>query len=215
MMAHVMKYYREWKPSNYTLVTPQEPIQRKQKRAHYDWPTKTLPMLVIGFHGPAYSDEQIDMAALDLLSAVAFSRSSQIYQKLVIEEQKCQSLSASFSDRRDPYLLTFNAVVKEKEDIPYVENEIFKELERLKQETVSEEKLADVKSNQKYSFARAMATTDGVASALAHYINLATDPETVNMLYVLYEKVTTKDIQDMAKKYFQKASSTVVTLYGR
>ena len=215
LMTYVRKYYSSWEPANYTLVTPEELAQKKQKRAHYDWPTKTLPMLTIGFHGPAYSDEKIEKAALDLLAEVAFSRSSPIYQKLVIEEQKCQSLSANFSDHRDPYLLTFNSVVKKDEDLPYVEDEIFKELERLKNETLSEETLAEVKSNLKYSFANAMATTDGVAGSLAHYINLAADPETANKLFALYERVTTKDILEMAKKYFAKTNSTVATLSGR
>jgi len=45
-----------------------------------------------------------------------------------------------------------------------------------------------------------------------HYIQLATDPETLNKLFDLYEKVTPEDIQNMAQKYFKKTNSTVVTL---
>ena len=212
LMEYVRKYYSGWEKSNYKLVTPEEPPQTQAKRAHYDWPTKTLPRLVIGFHGPAYSDEKTDKAALDLLAETAFSRSAPLYQKLVIEEQKCLSLYASFSDRRDPYLMTFNATIKQEKDLPYVESEIFKELERLKKEPVSEVLLTDVKANLKYSFANALGTTDGIASTLAYYINLATDPGTVNKLFDLYEKVTPKDIQEMTKKYFKKTNSTVVTL---
>lgn len=214
LMEYVKNYYSDWEKSGCALVTPEEPLQKKAKRAHYDWPTKTLPRLAIGFHGPAYSEEKIDKPALDLLAEIAFSRSSPLYQKLVIEEQKCLTLNASFSDRRDPYLLTFNSIVKKDKDLPYVEEEIFKELERVKKEPVDEELLADVKSNLKYSFARRLGTTDGVASSLALYINLATDPGTVNKLFNLYEKVTPQDIQEMAKKHFDKTNSTVVTLLG-
>ncbi len=214
LMDYVHKYYGDWEPSNYTLDTPEEPPQTEAKRAHYEWPTRTLPRLAIGFHGPAYSDEKIDMAVLDLMSEIAFSRSSALYQRLVIEEQKCQSLYASFSDRRDPYLLVFNSVVKKEEDLPYVEEAIFQELERLKQELVDEKALADIKSNLKYSFANALGTTDGIASSLLHYLNLTRDPGTVNKLYELYDKITPQDIQDMAKKYFQNTNSTVVTLSG-
>ncbi|MGD2246196.1 MAG: pitrilysin family protein [Candidatus Aminicenantes bacterium] len=214
LMGYVRKYYSSWEKSNYTLVTPEEPPQTQAKRAHYEWPSKTLPRLVIGFHGPAFSDETIDKAALDLLAETSFSRSSPLYQKLVIEEQKCLSLYASFADRRDPYLLTFNAVVKDEKDLLYVEQEILKELERLKKEPVSEELLADIKSNMKYSFANALGTTDGIASSLAHYINLTTDPGTVNKLFDLFDKVTPADIQNMCQKYFVKTNSTVVTLSG-
>ncbi len=214
LMEYIKKYYGSWEKSDYTLVTPEESPQKEAKRAHYDWPSSTLPRIVIGFHGPAYSDEIIDKAALDLLAEIAFSRSSPLYQKLVIEKQKCLSLYASFADRRDPYLLTFNSVVKKEEDLPYVEEEIFKELERLKDELVSEELLTEIKSNLKYSFANGLATTDYIAGALAFYINLATDPGTVNKLFDLFEKVTPEDIQQMAKKYFKKSTSTVVTLTG-
>lgn len=214
LMEYVKKYYSGWEKSNYALITSEEPLQKKSKRAHYDWPTKTLSRLAIAFHGPAYSEEKIDKSALDLLAEIALSRSSPLYQKLVIEEQKCLTLNSSFSDRRDPYLLTFNSIVKKDKDLPYVEEEIFKELERVKKEPVDEETLANIKSNLKYSFARSLGTTDGVASNLAFYINLATDPGTVNKLFDLYEKVTPQDIQEMAKKYFKKTNSTVVTLTG-
>jgi len=214
LMEYVKKYYSSWEKSNYTLQTPEESAQTQAKRAHYDFPTKTLARITIGFHGPSYSDEKIDKPALNLLAEIAFSPSSPLYQRLVIEEQKCLSLSANFSDHRDPYLLIFSSIIKKDEDLPYVENEIFKELERLKNEPVSEEILSDVKSNLKYSLANELGTTDGVAGALAFYISLATDPETLNKLFDLYEKVTAADIQEMEKKYFQKTNSTVVTFTG-
>jgi len=214
LMELVKKYYSPWEKSGYTLISPEEPVQAAQKRAHFDFPSPTLPQLAIGFHGPAYSDEQIDMAAMDLLSAVAFSSSSDFFQRMVIEEQVCQSFSASFSDHRDPYLLTFNATLKREEDLPYVEQEIFKELERLKSEQVDVEALQRVKSNQKYSFANALGTTDGIAGTLAHFINLTGDPGTVNRLFDLYDKITPEDIQEITAKYFTLTNSTVVTLTG-
>ncbi len=214
LMKYVREYYGSWEKSGYNLATPEEPPQTKQKRAHYDWPSSTLPRLAIGFHGPAYSDTEIDKAALDLLAEIYFSSSSSLYQRLVIEEQKCLSLNASFPDRRDPYLLIFNSVIKNEKDISYVEEAIFEELEKAKGEPVAEDVLKDVKSNLKYSFARFLETTDGVAGILAFYINLATDPDTINRLFELYAQVTPEDIQKTAQKYFRKENSTVVTLSG-
>ena len=214
LMEYVRKYYSSWERSNYTLETPEEPPQTEAKRVHYQWPSQTLPRLAIGFHGPAYSDINIDKAALDLLAKIAFSSSSPLYQKLVIEEQKCLTLNVGFDDNRDPSLLTFTSIIKKDEDLAYVEEEIFKELERQKTEPVSTELLAEVKSNLKYSLANELGTTDGMAGNLAFYINLTTDPGTLNKLYGLYEKVAPEDIQAMAKKYFVKSSSTVATLSG-
>lgn len=214
LMEYVKAHYGGWEKSGYTLTTPEEPPQVQPKRAHYDWPSLTIPRLAIAFHGPAFSDQDVDKAALDLLAEIAFSPSSPLYQKLVIDEQTCQALYASFPDRRDPFLLTFNAIVKKDKDIARVEEEIFKELDRLKKEPVSEDTLNDVKQNQKYAFANALGTTDGTAGNLAFYVNLAVDPGVVNRLFSLYQKVTPGDIQDMARKYFRVENSTVVTLSG-
>ncbi len=214
LMQLVREHYGGWEPSGYTLTTPEEPVQTEQKRAHYDWPGDTLPRLAVGFHGPAYSSEEIDKAALDLLAEIAFSNNSPLYQKLVVEEQKCLYLSADFPDRRDPYLLTINAVLKDKADLKYVENEIFSTLEKHKAEPVPQEKLDAVKSNMKYSLARQLSTTDGIAGILAFYVNLDADPDTLNELFNLYMTITPVDIQDMTGKYFKITNSTVVTLSG-
>jgi zinc protease len=212
LMEYVRKYYSSWEKSNYTLVTPAEPPQKEAKRIHYPWPSRTLPRLAIGFHGPAFSDENIDKPALDLLAKIAFSPSSALYQKLVLKEQKCLNLDAAFDDARDPSLLTFTSVIKKDEDLPSVEEEIFKELDRLKTEPVSAETLAAVKSNLKYSLAEELGTTDGVAGILAFYLNLTADPGTLNKLFGLYERVTPEDIRTVAGKYFVRSSSTVATL---
>ncbi len=214
LMEMVKKYYGDWERSNYILETPLEPPQTEMKRVHYSWPTPTLPRLAVAFHGPAYSDEKIDKAALDLLAEAAFSRSSPLVQRLVVEEQKCQSLGASFPDRRDPYLFTIQAVVKKDEDLPYVESQIFQEIERFKAEPVASDRLAEIKSNRRYTMAGALETTDGLAGTLVGYLSLTADPGTLNRLFRLYDRITPEDIMIMAKKYFVKENCTIATLSG-
>ena len=51
-----------------------------------------------------------------------------------------------------------------------------------------------------------------VAQTLAHYIGLTGDPETVNRVYELYDRVTAEDIQYVTKKYFTDENKTVVNL---
>ncbi len=210
----VRKYYGPWKESGYVLVTPTEPPQTRAKRVNIPWPSQTLPRLAMAYHGPAYSDDKIDKAALDLLAMMAFAPASALYQRLVIEEQKCTALRADFGDTRDPSLLTIDAVLKKSEDLPYVEGEIRKELDRLQTELLPADKLAEVKSNVKYSFAAGLDTTDGVAGTLAFYLSLTGDPGTVNKLFGLYERVRPEDIRAMAQKYFLETNGTVVTLTG-
>ncbi|MCX6564867.1 MAG: pitrilysin family protein [Candidatus Aminicenantes bacterium] len=214
LMELVRTYYGPWEKSNYALQVPVEPPQKAAKRAHLPWPGKTIARLAIGYHGPAFSDEVTDKAALDLLAAVAFDPSSPLVQRLVREEQKCLSLTAGFGDNRDPSLLVFNAVVKNDEDLPYVESQILQELDRLKREPVSDKDLTDIKSNKKYSVAEALGTSDGVAGTLVIYINLTGDPGTINRLFNLYDRITPADISAAAARYFKTENSTTVTLTG-
>jgi len=214
LAGFIKNYYGNWEPSHYELKTPEEPPQKTAKRAHHHWPVPTTPRLAIAFHGPEFSVEKIDKAALDLIAEVGFSQSSSLYQRLIMEEQKCFSLYPDFPDRRDPHLLIINALVKQEEDISYVEEEIFKELEHYKNELIPEDQLEDVKSNLKYSLARQLGNTEGIADILSFYINLTADPNSINKLFDLYQKITSQNIKEMAQKYFIKTSSTVVTLTG-
>ncbi len=214
LAAFVKKYYGGWQKSNYDLVTTAEPPQTQAKRGTVVWPSRTQARLAFGYHGPAFSDTAIDKAALDLLAEVAFAPASPLYQKLVNVDQKCQFLSTNFADARDPSLLVISAVVKNDADLPGVEAEILKELERAKAEPAPDARLTDIKSRLRYAMARSLETTDGIAGTLAFYLNLTGDPGTLNRLFDLYAKVAPRDIQDAARKYFNPSNGTVVTLTG-
>src|SRR5437016_3895786 len=101
-LAMVKKYFGEWKRGNYVPEIPSETEQTGPREEHVDWPSVTLPLIYVAFRGPAYSDEKKDKAALDLLTPIAFGKNSDLYQKLVLKEQKVDSLSFSFEDRADP-----------------------------------------------------------------------------------------------------------------
>ena len=82
------------------------------------------PFLSLNYKGPAFDDTKIDMPALDVMSTILFSPTSDLYKKLVIEEQKVRSLSGGATDTRDPYLIEIDASLVKKEDMQYVKDEI-------------------------------------------------------------------------------------------
>jgi zinc protease len=57
-----------------------------------------------------------------------------------------------------------------------------------------------------------MDTPDAIAGSLSHYIQLTGDPEAVNRLYALYDRVSVEDVQAMARRYFQPERLTVATI---
>ena len=206
------KYWGDWKRGDYKADIPDEPAQNEARTAHIDWDAPTLPHLAVAFHAPKYSDTGKDMAALDLFQQIAFGENSDLYQQLVLKEQKVDVLEADFEHKADPELFTVYARIKDPAQVTYVRDQIQKTFDRYKTELVSQAKLDATRSRTRYGFAMAMDSNDAIADALAPYVSLARTPETLNRLFDTYRKVTPEDIRDAAKKYFREESRTVVTL---
>jgi zinc protease len=147
-----------------------------------------------------------------VLSTIVFSETSDLYKKLVLEEQKVRFIGGGAFDSRDPNLFSIQASLIKNEDMQYVKDEIVKALENVKANGVDEKVLSDTKSNLKYRFAMSIDSPDAIANSLCHYISLTGDPETVNRLYALYDKVTVQDVKDVANKYFVPTGLTIATI---
>ena len=205
------KYFGEWQRGSYESVVPVEPEQTETRYTHLQ--NDSIPAyLSMSYKGPAFSDTAIDMPALDVLSSIVFSDTSDLSKKLVIEEQKIRFIGGGAFDSRDPNLFTIQASMVEKEDMAYVMDEIKKAIAKVKIEDVDEELLERTKSNLKYGFAMGIDTPGAIAASLGHYIQLTGDPESINRLYALYDKVTVEDLKMVANKYFNPEHLTIATI---
>jgi len=211
-LALTKKYWGDWKRGDYKADIPDEPDQNESRTAHIDWDAPTLPHLVVAFHAPKYSDTSKEMAALDLFQQVAFGENSDLFQQLVLKEQKVDVLEADFEHKADPELFAVYSRVKDPAQVGYVRDQIIKTFERYKTELIPQDKLDATRSRTRYGFAMAMNSNDAIAGALAPYVALARTPETLNRLFDTYQKVTPADVRDAVKKYFREESRTVVTL---
>jgi zinc protease len=212
--AMVEKYWGGWKRGSYKAAVPVEPPQKTARTANIDWPSQTLPWVTIAFKGPAYTDTEKDSAALDVLSFLAFGENSDLYQRLVIQEQKTDILSASNPDHADPFLFAVYSRVKKAEHTKNVEEQILSTIAGFKDNLVPAEKLESVKRRLRYEFALGMNNSEAIASTLAHYIALRRTPETVNRIYDLYAAITPEDVRNAARKYLVENGRTTVTLSG-
>jgi zinc protease len=208
----VEKYWGTWQRGDYKAEIPAEPPQAAPKRVVANFHAPTLPWVSVSFHAPGYDDETIDSAVLDVISFQAFSENSAIYKKLVLDEQKVDTLYPGYYDHMDPYLFSVMARVKDPADVEYVEQQILAAFEKLKQEPLPAEELESVKSHLRYQFALGMNSTAAIADTMAHYISLRRTPETINKRYALYQKVSPADVEAVAKKYFVENGRTVATL---
>ena len=206
------KYFGAWAHGGYEPTIPAEPPQTGSRTAHVDWPSPTLPWLAVAFKGPAYSDETKDKPALDLLREIAFGENSDIYRRLVLEQQKVDDIGVDFGNHPDPELFTAYARIKDVKDIDDVREQVLATFARFTKENVDQAKLDATRSRMRYSFALRMNSSPAIAAALAPYILLRRTPDTINKVFDLYQLVTPQDVRAMAAKYFTENNRTVVTL---
>ena len=212
LRALVEQYYGHWEPGDFEPMIPVEPPQTRERTAEVTWPNPTLPFIMFGYHAPAFSDQTIDMPALDVLSQLLFSETSPLFQTLVLEEQVVDVVTGGAVDHRDGPLFTIIARVTKPDRLEYVRDAIIDEIDRMKVELIDDATLTDTKSHMRYGFVMGLDNPGNVAETLAHYLQLTRDPETVNRVYRLYEAVTPEDIQHVATTYFPETNRTVVTL---
>jgi zinc protease len=211
-LALVKKNFGDWKRGNYVPKIPAEPDQTEPRTAHIDWPSQTLPHIVVAFRGPAFSEEKKDKAALDLLVPIAFGENSDLYQKLVLKEQKVDVLSPSFDDQIDPELFAIFTRVKDPKDVDYVRDQILATFKRFTTEKIPQQQLDDTRSRLRYSFALSMDSSNAIARALVPFVALRRTPEAIDKLFALYDQITPDDISSAASRYFVDKNRTVVTL---
>jgi zinc protease len=210
----VDQYWGNWKRGSYHPDIPAEPAQKGPRENTIAWPSPTLPLIEIAFHGPAYSDTDKDWAALDALATLAFGRNSDLYEKLVVREQKVDRLIGDMAQSVDPNLFAIEARVKKLEDVSYVRTQILDTIKRFQDQLVPADKLSAVKSRERYGFTMQLDNSQSVAAAVARYVALRRTPDTIDKLYTLYSRLTPEDIRAAARKYLTENNRTIVTLTG-
>ena len=208
----VEKHWGDWKPGTYKVDIPQEPLPRGPVYAHVPWPTSTLPWVAVAFHSPGFSETGKEYAALDLLMDLTFGPTSDLYKRLVEDEQKVDQLFPYYPGTADPQLATVAARVKDMKDALDVRNQILQAFAQSRDQAVAGSRLADAKSNARYGFVRTLDNTESIASALARFVRYRREYGTLNQLFTVYESVTPEDLQAVARKYFTDAGLVVTTL---
>lgn len=208
----VTKYWGMWKHGTYKEKVPKEPASTAPKYSHVDWPTATPPLLYVAFRNAPFSETNKENAALDLLSTIYFGSTSDLYKKLVVNEQRLDSFGAGNSTNVDPELFTVSARLKDPKDAPYVRDEILRTINRARTELVPAWKLDDTKAAQRYSFARAMDNTNTIAGLIGEYAKFSRSYNTLNNVFRQYDALTPADLRAAAKKYFTDNNLVVSTL---
>ncbi len=213
VLPMVEKYWGGWKPAAVAATTiPREPAPKGPLYSHVPWPGETLPYVTVAFPYPAFVATSKDSASMDILAALFFGPTSELYKKLVVAEQKVDSLDVDVPASVDPSLFTILARVKDPADAVYVRDQILATAAAARQAAVPAPRLADAKSHSRYAFARTLDSTERIGAVVAGFAASTRSYDTVNTYYRTLDSLTPADVQSAARTYFTDAGLIVTTL---
>jgi zinc protease len=182
-------------------VTAVEPAQDGERRVMLRRPEARLPVVYLAWPVPNYTSP--DAAALELLSTVLSSgRASRLYRHLVYERQLALDAGGDYSYFSfDPNVFWFWATPMPGQTPETLEKELLAEMERLRNEPVTEEELTRAKNQTEAGFVFQEDSIFRRASLLAQFElrgGYAKKDEFLRSIRAL----TAADLQRVAKSWF-------------
>jgi len=208
----VEKYWGSWQPGTFHADIPVEPPADGPVVADVEWQAPTAPWVSVAFHGPAFSATDKDWAALDLFADLTFGPTSELYKKLVQDEQKVDQFFPYFPDNQDPYLLTVAARVKRAEDATYVRDEILRAFAAARLAPPSAQRVEEAKEHNRYALLRRLDNTSTIAATLARFVRHDRSYDTINQVYATGATLAPADVLAAVQKYVTDANLVQTTL---
>jgi zinc protease len=210
--ALVRQYYGAWEPGYLAPAVPTEPAQTAGRTATVRYPGRTLPMLSYNWKAPAWSATDEMAVATEVLGLVAFGQNTEVYRRLVIQEQRLQSLRAGFGLDRDPTLVSLTATVADPAEVDAIRAELDAAVAAARDQLTDDKLLADTKSALKYGFLMRLETAQGVAFSVIGPIVSTGTLEAVDDYYRTLDALTAEDIREAARAVLVDRGLTRVTL---
>jgi zinc protease len=215
VFALAEKYYGDWQKGYVAPKIKPEPAQREERRKDVAYDGRALPMISIGYKGGAYDpNDRVYMASL-VLAELAFGESSELYRRLVLDEQSVQSISAEPAMSRDPNLFTIDATVKDPAKIDATLAAIDATVAHYRENLADPEAVAAVKSHVRYSFIMDLDSPARVAGRVAHMAGVMGSVDALDAGYRTLAGVTPEDVRAAAQKYLASERRTVIVLRGK
>jgi predicted Zn-dependent peptidase len=207
-IAMVERYFGQIPPG--TPVPPvevEEPQQQGEKRIEVVGDAGAE--LMIGFHKPTLPHP--DDLVFDVIDMIlSDGRTSRLHKKLVVEKQLVTGVGAfTAPGHRYPNLFIISATPREPHTVKEVEDVVYEELEKMKNEPVTLKELQQVLNKLEYEEARQMTSIGGLARNLTEYEAIAG-----SWRYLIEHRkevagVKPEDIQRVARKYLTRENRIV------
>ena len=169
------------------------------------------PIYLVGWHTPEATHP--DRLAIDaLVDYLGQGRTSLLYKNLVKEKKIASQVQAfaGFPGDKYPGMAAVLAIPSQDHTNVECEEQIFAEVETLKEILLTEDEVEAIRARAKANFINGLTDNSGLAMQLGLYQVLGGDwREMFNELNRI-NAVTPEDIQRVAKTYFTKSNRVVV-----
>jgi zinc protease len=188
---------------------PKEPPQTKEKRVtiQEEWP---LPAVVVAHH--ITFDGNPDSYPLHIASKVlSDGQSSRIYRKLVYEQGIALAAFGGGNIIEDPNLFFAVAIVQPGHTTEEAAKALIGELDRLRVEPITAAELQQAKNQFSRDYILGRETIKDKAEVLGHAAVIHSDIKTADAEFDIFQRLTTADVQRVAKTYFTPENRLVLT----
>lgn len=195
-------------PVEISLVEPPQIAERE-----FVMKEASQPYYLEGYHRPSYRDP--DDAVYDVMTDLLSSgRTSRLYRSLVRDKKIAVAASgfSGFPGVKYPHLFAFYVVPAKGHTAADMRDAVRAEIERLKNEDVSDEELRMVKKRIRAGLIRGLANNAGIAATFAFVETRYRDWRELFRSVDRVDKVTRADIRRVARKIFVAGNRTTGTL---
>jgi predicted Zn-dependent peptidase len=171
------------------------------------------PVYIEGYHRPDYLSPD-DLVYDAISDVVSNGRTSRLYRSLV-RDKRIALQAGGFSGlpgSKYPHLFAFYGIPTPGHTTTEIRDALRAEIERLKNEDITDEELQMVKTRAKANLIRGLANNAGLASDLAVYQARFGDWREMFRQIEKIEKVTKADIRRVAQSTFIDVNRTVGTI---
>ena len=191
-------------PLEHSLI---EPSQRGERRVVVKKEAQ-LPYIAMAYHVPNFKDP--DSYPLEVLSVIlSGGKSSRLYQSLVYKKQIALYAGGDYEGiSKDPHLFYFYASVATGKKVEEVESALYEEIEKLKNEPVTDREIEKAKNQLEASFVMSQDSVFYQGMLLGKYETVG-DWRLKDKYLEGIRKVTKNDLQRVVKKYFTEDNRTV------
>lgn len=196
---------------NFERIIPQEPTQTAPRKLTVK---ENVPLnaLYKAWHMPGRIERGYHAADV-ITEILGGGASSRLFQSLVKEKRLFSNIECYHFGSIDKGLLTIEGKLIKGVDMKAAEDAVEEELQKLKQELVSEDELQKVKNKTESLIAFEDITVMSRAASLAFY-ELLGNADLINQELSKYNAVTTQDVMNYSKEIFTESNSNVMYYYS-